>query len=67
MKKILLLALLCTLSLRLVAAEMADKDAFMMVSYEQGRIDSKGTLAIKNNTDEAITSVSFILYYYITI
>lgn len=64
MKKILLLALLCTLSLRLVAAETADKDAVMMVSYEQGWTDFRGTLAIKNNTDEAITSVSFILYYY---
>ncbi len=34
-----------------------------MVSYEQGWLDSDGTLALKNNTDRNINNVSFRITY----
>ena len=34
-----------------------------MVAYEQRWIDSKATIALRNNTDEEVTSVSFTLEY----
>ena len=34
-----------------------------MVSYEQGWLDSRGTLALKNNTSEEIHNVSFQITY----
>ena len=34
-----------------------------MVSYEQGWLDSNGTLALKNNTDEEIHNVVFLITY----
>lgn len=38
-------------------------DAITMVSYEQGWLDSRGTLALKNNTNEEIHNVSFQITY----
>lgn len=35
-----------------------------MVSYEQGWLDSRGTLALKNNTEETIKNVSFQITYF---
>lgn len=34
-----------------------------MVSYEQGWIDSKGTLALKNNSSEEVKNVVFLITY----
>ena len=38
-------------------------NAVTMVSYEQNWIDSRGTLALKNNTSEAIHNVTFLITY----
>ena len=38
-------------------------DAITMVSYEQGWLDSRGTLALKNNTNKEIHNVSFQITY----
>lgn len=38
-------------------------DAITMVSYEQSWLDSNGTLALKNNTDEKIYNVVFQITY----
>ena len=38
-------------------------DDITMVSYEQGWLDSKGTLALKNNTKEEIRNVVFQITY----
>lgn len=38
-------------------------NAVSMVSYEQNWIDSRGTLALKNNTSEAIHNVTFLITY----
>lgn len=37
--------------------------AVTMVSYEQGFMDSEGTLALKNNTSKAISNVTFRITY----
>ena len=37
-----------------------DKD-ITMVSYEQGWIDSSGTLALKNNSSEEVKNVVFLI------
>lgn len=39
------------------------KDAVTMVSYEQSWLDSEGTLALKNNTEEDIHNVVFQITY----
>lgn len=39
------------------------EEAVTMVSYEQGWLDSKGTLALKNNTTEEIHNVVFQITY----
>ena len=39
-----------------------DKD-ITMVSYEQGWIDSSGTLALKNNSSEEVKNVVFLITY----
>lgn len=49
-----------------VAAFAADKDLekdITMVSYEQGWLDSNGTLALKNNSSEEIRNVVFLITY----
>lgn len=49
-------------SLQLSAAN--ESDPVSMVSYEQGWLDYKGALALKNNTNEEINNVNFIIHYY---
>lgn len=49
-----------------MAAFAADKDLekdITMVSYEQGWLDSSGTLALKNNSSEEIKNVVFLITY----
>lgn len=48
-------------SLGAFAIEQSD---LTMVSYEQGWLDSRGTLALKNNTEETIKNVSFQITYF---
>jgi len=38
-------------------------EAVTMVSYEQSSFDSEGTLALRNNTDEIISNVTFQITY----
>lgn len=38
-------------------------NAVTMISYEQNWIDNRGTLALKNNTSEAIQNVTFLITY----
>lgn len=59
-KKILstLFSLLVTIS-----AYAVNSNDITMVSYEQGWLDSRGTLALKNNTNEEIHNVSFQITY----
>ena len=47
-------------SLGAFAIEQSD---LTMVSYEQSWLDSEGTIALKNNTDEEIRNVSFQITY----
>lgn len=49
-----------------IAAYGADKDLekdITMVSYEQGWLDSEGTLALKNNSSEEVKNVVFLITY----
>lgn len=49
-----------------VVAIAADKDLekdIIMVSYEQGWLDSSGTLALRNNSNEEIKNVVFLITY----
>lgn len=49
-----------------VAAFAANKDLekdITMVSYEQGWLDSSGTLALKNNSSEEVKNVVFLITY----
>ena len=62
MKKILLLLML-TLTLSVSATSTDTLNAVTMVSYEQGWLDDKGTLALKNNTNEDIHNVTFRITY----
>lgn len=64
MKKFFLLLLVGICSVSLFASESIDKNDVTMVSYEQSWLDSDGALALKNNTDKTITSVSFRLCYF---
>lgn len=50
----------------IMSAFAANKDVekdITMVSYEQGWLDSRGTLALKNNTNEEIHNVVFQIIY----
>ena len=58
MKKLLLILMLIT-SLSVSATSKDTLNAVTMVSYEQSWIDSEGTLALKNNTNEDIHSVTY--------
>lgn len=49
-------------SLQLSAAN--ENDPVSMISYEQGWLDDNGTIALKNNTQEDVHNVSFIIRYY---
>lgn len=49
-----------------VAAFAANKDLekdITMVSYEQGWLDSEGTLALKNNSSEEVKNIVFLITY----
>ena len=49
-----------------VASLAANKDLekdITMVSYEQGWLDSEGTLALKNNSSEEVKNVVFLITY----
>ena len=49
-----------------ITAYAGDKDLekdITMVSYEQGWIDSSGTLALKNNSSEEVKNVVFLITY----
>lgn len=46
-----------------ISAYAANSNDITMVSYEQGWLDSRGTLALKNNTNEEIHNVSFQITY----
>ena len=62
MKKLLLILMLIT-SLSVSATSKDTLNAVTMVSYEQNWIDSEGTLALKNNTNEDIHSVTYRITY----
>lgn len=57
---VLFLSLFCMLS---AYADKNLKKDITMVSYEQGWLDSEGTLALKNNTDADIRNVVFQITY----
>ena len=49
-----------------ITAYAGDKDLekdITMVSYEQGWLDSEGTLALKNNSSEEVKNVVFLITY----
>ncbi len=46
-----------------VAFVSAVDNEVSMVSYEQNWIDDQGTIALKNNTDNEVMSVSFMITY----
>lgn len=57
--------LLVLVSLFMVATAFgkSDVEAVSMESYEQGWLDSNGTLSLKNNTEEDIYNVTFVIKY----
>lgn len=57
-----LLTIVLTLFVALSALAVNSND-ISFVSYEQGWLDSKGTLALKNNTTEEIYNVKFLITY----
>lgn len=62
-KRISIALLSILLSVVAFAAEKnLDKD-ITMVSYEQGWLDSSGTLALKNNTSEEVKNIVFLITY----
>lgn len=61
MKRIQIALLTWLFALTAFAIEQSD---LTMVSYEQGWLDSRGTLALKNNTEETIKNVSFQITYF---
>ena len=46
-----------------ISAYAVNSNDIAMVSYEQSWLDSRGTLALKNNTSEEIRNVSFQITY----
>lgn len=64
MNKKTLTALICLfMSISLFAASKSAETDISMVSYEQSWLDSKGTLALKNNTNENIHNIKFLIVY----
>lgn len=49
--------------LQSLAVPSDSANAVSMVSYEQGWLDSRGTLALKNNTSDTIYDVAFLITY----
>lgn len=64
MRRYILVLILSVLSLAGMAVTKGDGDAVSMVSYEQGWLDSEGTLSLRNNTKEMVHNVSFRIEYY---
>lgn len=56
--------LLLALPLYMSATTKNASHAVSMVSYEQGWLDSQGTLALRNNTDDTIRNIKFLIKYY---
>lgn len=64
MNKKTLTALICLfMSISLFAASKSAETDISMVSYEQSWLDSEGTLALKNNTNENIYNIKFLIVY----
>ncbi len=64
MNKKTLTALICLfMSISLFAASKSAETDISMVSYEQSWLDSEGTLALKNNTNENIHNIKFLIVY----
>lgn len=64
MNKKTLTALICLfMSISLFAASKSAEKDISMVSYEQSWLDSEGTLALKNNTNENIHNIKFLIVY----
>ena len=55
--------LMLTISLSMSATSTDTLNAVTMVSYEQRWLDSEGTLALKNNTNEDIFNVKYRITY----
>ncbi len=51
------------MSISLFAASKSAETDISMVSYEQSWLDSEGTLALKNNTNENIHNIKFLIVY----
>lgn len=62
-KRGLLTILFAFVSLLASALSKDSANAVVLVSYEQSWLDREGTLALKNNTEEDIHNVSFIIKY----
>ena len=62
MRKFAILLML-TISLSISATSKDTLNAVTMVSYEQNWSDYKGTLALKNNTNEKIHNIAFRITY----
>lgn len=52
-----------TISLSMSATSKDTLNAVTLISYEQGWLDDKGTLALKNNTNEDIHNVTYRITY----
>ena len=64
MNKKTLTALICLfMSISLFAASKSAETDISMVSYDQGCSDFEGTLALKNNTNENIHNIKFLIVY----
>ena len=64
MNKKTLTAFICLfMSISLFAASKSAETDISMVSYEQSWLDSEGTLAFKNNTNENIHNIKFLIVY----
>ena len=56
--------IICIIALTsFISVSAKDADAITMVSYEQSWLDMEGTLALKNNTNEEIKNVVFLITY----
>ena len=64
MNKKTLTAFICLfMSISLFAASKSAETDISMVFYEQSWLDSEGTLALKNNTNENIHNIKFLIVY----
>ncbi len=62
--KSFLLIIMLTMSLSMSATSKDTLNAVTMVAYEQGWIDDRGTLSLKNNTNEDIHNVAYRITYF---